>query len=157
MEYFSFRYSRTVGQGERSLSGCTGGIPTSPDSIPEKTSLRAKRPISTGMKEKPSYKRTTSNVKRLTPLRGSSPMVFRSSPRSTAMKDSSQRPPPKDAIVERPRIARAKYTAGQNFSAIRAKGAEKSTRMMIPINPPATEATRETPSAVPASPFRVRG
>ena len=60
-------------------------------------------------------------------------------------------------MVERPRIASAKYSAGQNLSASFASGPEKRIRMNIPIKPPATDAIRDTPSPVPAWPLRVSG
>ena len=99
------------------MSGAAGGRPISPDSIPEKTSLRAKRPMRTGMKEKPSYSRRTSKVYRLTPLRGSRPIVFSSSP--------SRRPPTIWAMI-RPassRMGAAAITSKPRDSSRKSDGA----------------------------------
>ena len=62
-----------------------------------------------------------------------------------------------DETVERPISASEKYSAGQNFSATFASGAENKIRMMMPTKPPQTEATSDTPRPYPGRPFFARG
>ncbi len=69
--------------------------------------------------------------------------------------DSSHRPPPRDAVVESPSMARAKYSGPDTGEPRR--GAEEHPRMKMPMSPPATEDAGEMPSAFPASPFLVSG
>jgi hypothetical protein len=61
------------------------------------------------------------------------------------------------AMMVRPKIMSAKYSEGPNFKAIFASWGARKIRQRVEIIPPAVEATRATPRALPAWPFWVRG
>ena len=82
----------------------------------------------------PSY-RLLAKIYRLVPLTPSTPMVVMRSPNRTVMKPLIQDLPAKPATVVRPKIPRAKYSGGPNFSASWASGMEtriSATVLRIP-------------------------
>ena len=110
-----------------------------------------------GINSNPSKRFTFPKVNLLTPRIESMPTVEMSSPRTAEIAHFSAFSPPMLAMVDRPRTAREKYSAGQNFSAILARGPENSISTIIPTAPPTTDETRDTPSASPALPFLDKG
>ncbi len=81
------------------------------------TSLSANRPMSAGISEKPSASPAIPPVKRPTPVMGSVPNPFSTSPSRAATSDltitvRSLELPPTVATVASPRTASAKYSVG---------------------------------------------
>jgi len=122
-----------------------------------KTSETAKRPMSTGIIEKPVRSRVTPKVKRSVPSVGFKPTIESRSPKKPDRKPLVSDAEETLAIIVSPKIMSAKYSGGPNLRAIFASWGERKIRQRVENMPPNVEAIRATPIAFPASPFLASG
>ena len=116
-------------------------------------SVMANRPMSTGMVSIPPSMRLIPKVKRLTPSMGSMPMQEISSPTKPISRPLIWDFPPTLAIIVSPKRARAKYSAGPNFSAKLAMGGAANSRTAQLNRPPMVEADSASCRALNPCPF----
>ena len=120
------------------------------------TSLMAKTPIRTGSSCRPLMRRTFPKVKRSIPATASTPTVEMRRPTKPAMSPLTVSLPVL-AIMDRPKMLRAKKSGEVNERATFASWGAMSARQIALTSPPMKELTAEIPRARPASPFRVMG